>query len=69
MRTNIEIDDQLVEKGMNYTGIRTKRELVDFALRELIQRKERRRILNLKGKLRWDGNLEERRRSRFHDPH
>ena len=67
MRTNIVLDDKLVEKGMNYTGIQTKRELVDFALRELIRRKERKKILRLKGKLRWEGNLDEMRSSRFDD--
>ena len=67
MRTNIVLDDKLVEKGMNYIGIQTKRELVDFALRELIRRKERKKILSLKGKLRWEGNLDEMRSSRFDD--
>jgi Arc/MetJ family transcription regulator len=67
MRTNIVVDDKLVEKGMRYTGIRTKKDLVDFALRELIRRKERKRILSLKGKLRWEGNLDEMRSSRFDD--
>ena len=57
MRTNIVLDDKLVEKGMNYTGIRTKKDLVNLALRELIRRKERKKILRLKGKLRWEGNL------------
>jgi len=57
MRTNIVLDDKLVEKGMNYTGIRTKKDLVDFALIELIRRKERKKILGVKGKLRWEGNL------------
>ena len=51
MRTNIVLDAKL-EKGMKYTGIRTKKDLVDFALRELVRRKERKRILVLKGKLR-----------------
>ncbi len=67
MRTNIVIDDRLIEKGMQYTGIRTKKQLVDFALKELINRKERKRILSLKGKLRWEGNLDEMRRSRIND--
>jgi Arc/MetJ family transcription regulator len=57
VRTNIVLDDKLVEKGMNYTGIRTKKDLVNFALRELIRRKERKKILSLKGKLRWEDNL------------
>ena len=67
MRTNIVIDDQLIKKGKKYTGIDTKKDLVDFALRELIKRKERKGILGLKGKLRWEGDLEEMRRSRFDD--
>jgi Arc/MetJ family transcription regulator len=67
MRTNIVIDNKLVEKGMKYTGITTKKKLVDFALRELIKRKERKKILGLKGKLHWEGNLDEMRSSRFHD--
>jgi len=48
MRTNIVLDAKLVEKGMKYTGIRTKKDLVDFALRELVRRKERKRILDSK---------------------
>ncbi|MFH2039999.1 MAG: PA14 domain-containing protein, partial [Chloroflexota bacterium] len=44
------------------------KELVNLALRELIQRKERKEILRLKGKLHWEGDLEELRRSRFDDP-
>ena len=68
MRTNIVIDDELMKKGIRYTGLRTKKELVSYALRELIQRKERKEILRLKGKLHWEGDLEEMRRSRFDDP-
>ena len=64
MRTNIFIDDKLIKKGMRYTGIKTKRGLVDFALRELVNRKERKKILDLKGRLRWEGNLDEMRKSR-----
>jgi Arc/MetJ family transcription regulator len=67
MRTNIVIDEDLMKKGIHYTGLRTKKELVNFALRELIQRKERKEILRLKGKLHWEGDLEELRRSRFDD--
>jgi Arc/MetJ family transcription regulator len=67
MRTNIIIDDKLIERGMKYTGIRTKTKLVDFALRELIRRKKRKEILKLKGKLHWEGNLEEMRSVRFDD--
>jgi Arc/MetJ family transcription regulator len=64
MRTNIVIDEELINKGIHYTGLRTKKELVNYALRELIQKKERKEILLLEGKLHW----EELRRSRFNDP-
>lgn len=67
MRTNIMLDDKLVEKGMKYTGIKTKKKLIDIALRELVQRKERKEILKLKGKLHWEGNLDEMRSMRFND--
>lgn len=69
MRTNIVIDDKLIEKGMKYTGITKKKQLVDFALKELISRKERKKILGLKGKLRWEGNLDEMRGFRSNDSH
>lgn len=68
MRTNIVIDEELVKKGIRYTGLKTKKELVNHALKELIQREERKEILRLKGKLHWDGDLEEMRRNRFDDP-
>jgi Arc/MetJ family transcription regulator len=67
MRTNIVLDDELVEKGMKYTGIKTKKKLIDVALRELIGRKERKRILKLRGKFHWEGNLDEMRSTRFDD--
>jgi len=67
MRTNIVIEEKLIKKGLEYTGLKTKKEVVNFALRELIQRKERKEILRFKGKLRWEGDLEEMRRSRFND--
>jgi len=67
MRTNIVIDDDLILKGMKYTGIKTKRELVHHALEELVRRKERKKILALKGKVRWSGNLEKMRKDRFRD--
>jgi len=65
MRTNIVLNDELIEKGMRCTGIKTKRELVEYALSELIKRKERKEIPRLKGKLQWEGDLAELRGDRF----
>jgi Arc/MetJ family transcription regulator len=67
MRTNIVIDDDLIKKGFLYTGLQIKKQLIDFALRKLIKRKKRKKILELKGKLSWEGDLEEMRSSRSHD--
>lgn len=67
MRTNIVIDDALLKKVMNYTGLGTKKDVVRFALEEIVRRKERKKILGLQGKVRWEGNLDEMRRNRFDD--
>jgi Arc/MetJ family transcription regulator len=61
MRTNIVLDRKLVEAGLKATGLRTRRELVDFALRELLRHKQQRRLLELKGKVSWEGDLNEMR--------
>jgi len=65
MRTNIVIDDELVEEARQLTGIKTKRALVDLALRELVTRKTRKGILSLEGRVEWEGDLEEWRKARF----
>lgn len=67
MRTNIVLDDKLVEEGLRFTGLKTKKELVNYALQELISRKKRKTILKLEGKLHWEGNLNEMRDNRFED--
>lgn len=64
MRTNIEIDDAIMAEVQRLTGIGTKREAVDLALRELVARHRRRGILDLRGKIHWEGNLERSRRGR-----
>ncbi len=64
MRTNIEIDDDVLREAQRLTGARTKRETVDVALRELVARQRRIGILDLRGRVRWEGSLEESRRGR-----
>ena len=64
VRTNIVLDVNLVEAGLEATGLRTRRELVDFALRELLRHEQQKRLLALKGKVSWEGNLEEMRTGR-----
>lgn len=62
-RTNIDLDDELVEKAMQLYSLRTKREAVDFALRRLVGGFAQRDILDLKGSG-WEGDLEEMRAGR-----
>ncbi len=64
-RTNIFIDDALFEEGLRLTKCRTKRELVNKAIEELIQKEKRKRLLKLEGKVQWEGNLAEMRKRRF----
>ena len=57
MRTNIEIDEELMKQAMNLSGLKTKRADVEEGLRLLIQIKEQSSILALRGKLHWAGDL------------
>jgi len=65
MRTNIVLDDKLVARAQKLTGIKTKREVVQEALRTLILLREQSEVRNLRGKLLWEGNLDDQRQSRF----
>jgi Arc/MetJ family transcription regulator len=64
MRTNIEIDDEVLEEARRLTGLSTKRETVDYALRELVARQRRRDLLSLRGRVHWEGDLGQSRRQR-----
>ena len=64
MRTNIVLDDKLIERAQKLTGIKTKREVVHEALRLLILLNEQGEVRILRGKLPWDGNLGNQRLSR-----
>ncbi len=61
MRTNIVIDDRLIEQAMKATGLRTKREVVQAGLEMLVQVKAQTSIRRLRGKVRWEGKLDEMR--------
>jgi Arc/MetJ family transcription regulator len=51
MRTNIVLDDSLIEEGFALTGVRTKKELVHLALQELIRIRKKKNLLDLAGKI------------------
>jgi Arc/MetJ family transcription regulator len=63
-RTNIVLDEKIVETARRLTGISTQRELVDYALRELVKRHQISKILELEGTIDWDGDLAEMRSGR-----
>ncbi len=65
MRTNVVIDDKLMATAMESTGLKTKRAVIEEALRTLIRLKAQERTRELRGKLQWDGNLDEMREGRF----
>lgn len=58
MRTNIVIDDKLMKDVLKTTGIKTKREAVDRALRLLLQIERQQEIRKFRGKLNWEGDLD-----------
>ncbi len=64
MRTNIDLDEKLVERGLELSGLRTKKDLVQAALQEFVRRKDQKKILELRGKIKWQGDLDQTRRSR-----
>ncbi|MCY4278779.1 MAG: type II toxin-antitoxin system VapB family antitoxin [Gammaproteobacteria bacterium] len=51
MRTNIVLNDELVAAGFKLTGLRTKRELVELALNELVRRRSKKNLFDLAGKI------------------
>ena len=62
MRTNIVIDDELMDRVLKMTGIKTKREAVEKGLKILLRLAEQQEILKYRGKIRWEGDLDEMRR-------
>jgi len=63
-RTNIVLDKSLVRKAKTATGLKTIREVIHYALKELLRRERQKNILRLRGKIHWRGNLSQMRRSR-----
>lgn len=69
MRTNIVLDDELVREAAELTGIRTKKDLVNEALRVLVATRKRRSLLELRGKIRFAPGYDHRKlRRRYPTP-
>jgi len=58
MRTNIVIDDKLMNEAMALTQLKTKKAVVETGLKLLVQIKKQERIKGLRGKLKWDDDLD-----------
>ena len=61
MRTNIVIDDKLMTDALKATGLTTKKEAVEEGLKLLIRRNKQQAVRKLRGKLKWEGDLDEMR--------
>lgn len=61
MRTNIVIDDKLMNEAIKITGAKTKKEAVEQGLKTIIRLKKQEKIRAYRGKLKWEGNLDEMR--------
>ena len=61
MRTNIVIDDTLMNETLRLTGLKTKREAVELGLRTLLRLRQQEEIRGFRGRLDWQGNLEQMR--------
>jgi Arc/MetJ family transcription regulator len=63
-RTNVVLDDDLVAACRELTGIKTRRALIDHALRELLRRERQAKILELRGRVEWQGDVAAMRQGR-----
>lgn len=63
-RTVIDIDEEIFAKAQRLTGLRKKVDVVNYALQKLVEQKEIEKILDLKGKVKWEGDLDEMRKDR-----
>ena len=61
MRTNIVINDDLMREAIELTGLRTKKGVVEEALKLLIRMRRQISLRKLRGKLTWTGDLEQMR--------
>jgi Arc/MetJ family transcription regulator len=63
MRTNIEIDDDLMKKALKYSKLKTKKEIINEALTQYVKYQMRLNMLSLQGKVKWVGDLDKMRRN------
>jgi len=64
-RTNIELDERVLKEAIHLTHLQTKKAVVNYALEELVKKLKRKKMLELEGKVKWEGNLAEMRKNRI----
>lgn len=64
MRTNIVIDNKLMSAALKTSGLKTKKEVVEEALRLLVKVKNQNKLKKFRGKLRWEGDLNKMRQNK-----
>lgn len=64
-RTHLDIDDRLLRQGLRVFKCKSRQELVNLALTELLKAAKRKEILALRGQVKWEADLEELRGSRL----
>ena len=62
MRTNVVVDDDLMESALKVSGLRTKKDVIEEGLKLLVQVKSQKEIKDFRGKLKWSGSLDAMRR-------
>ena len=61
MRTNVVIDDQLMQDALQLSGLRTKKAAIEAGLRLLVQLSRQERVKDFRGRLKWSGDLDKMR--------
>ena len=61
MRTNVVVDDDLMESALKVSGFKTKKDAIEEGLKLLVQVKRQKEIKCFRGKLKWSGNLDKMR--------
>jgi Arc/MetJ family transcription regulator len=61
MRTNIDLDDQLINKALKYSRLSTKKDVVNSALKDFVEKHAKLEMLKMRGSVAWEGDLEEMR--------
>ena len=61
MRTNIVLDDNLVNEAFKYSSVKTKKELIHIALKEFVEKKRRLNLMDLEGKIEFETGYNHKR--------